>query len=259
MLEGIEIFFNALKEKCSNEKEYAAEILKARGFLLEDEGLILSDNSHRDDVTYLRELLKEENLGKIRVNKIYINRGANVEKIFYKDNLISEVATSNGESWKMFVHDSFAPKVPVRFLEPFVARYVKAINACGARTCGSCDGNHRTRGNSQRLYVDCVYPSDILHEIIRKRLLAERFNLNWNCSHGYSEIIFDKTNKWETYIEVNRAAEFLYNNRIKIRQIRREAADGISVSMARHLSHEELANIFSERANRLFDDFLKEL
>jgi len=45
LFEGIEIFFKALKDKCSSDEEYAAEILKARGFLLED-GLILSDNSH---------------------------------------------------------------------------------------------------------------------------------------------------------------------------------------------------------------------
>ena len=47
MFDGIEIFFNALKEKCSSDEEYAAELLKARGFLLEDDGLILSDNSHK--------------------------------------------------------------------------------------------------------------------------------------------------------------------------------------------------------------------
>ncbi len=255
MSEGIEIFFNALKEKCSNARGYAAELLKARGFLLEDKGLILSDNSHRDDVTYLRELLKEENLGKIRVNKISIHRGANLEKIFYKDNWIGfEVNDGVFLRWKRFVHDSYVPKFPVRYLEPFVARYVKAINACAVATCLSCDGNHH---GLQYLSVYCIYPCNIWHEIICKRLLVGRFDLNWR--RGYSEIIFDETNKWETYAEVNRAAEFLYNNRIKIRQIRREASNGISVSMARHLSDEELEKIFSERANRLFDEFLKEL
>ena len=114
MSEGIEIFFNALKEKCSNEKEYAAEILKARGFLLEDKELILSDNSHRDDVTYLRELLKEENLGKIRVNKIYINRGANVEKIFYSKNI------SGGEAFTDF--SSFTILISLLTLGSFTSR-----------------------------------------------------------------------------------------------------------------------------------------
>ena len=40
---------------------------------MEDEGLILSDNSHKDDAKYLNKLLTEENLGEVRDNKIFIS------------------------------------------------------------------------------------------------------------------------------------------------------------------------------------------
>ena len=249
MFDGIEIFFNALKEKCSSDAEYAAELLKARGFLLEDDGLVLSDNSHKDDAAYLNALLTADDLGKVKDGKIFIAPNANVEKIFYRDNCIGFEAFCYPMNWKLFVHIRHAPKVPLRWLEPFIARYVKAISACGVATWLSCDGNHP---NSQRIVIDFSgEPNSLWHEIICRRCLAERFNLNW--SREYSAIKFNAANKWQTYVELNRAAEFLYNNRILLRQIRREAADAISLRMARTLPRDELAKIFSERANELFD------
>lgn len=250
MFEGIEIFFNALKEKCSSDEEYAAELLKARGFLLEDEGLILSDNSHKDDAAYLNALLTADDLGEVQDGKIFIAPNANVEKIFYRDNHIGVIAELPCEmTWEEFICSRCAPKIPLRMLEPFIGRYVKAISACGVATWCSCDGNHP---NSQLIRIDCSGKPDVVwHEIICRRCLDKRFNLAW--SQGYSVIEFDATNKWQTYVELNRAAEFLYNNRILLRQIRREAADAISLGMARRLPSDELAKIFSERADELFD------
>lgn len=243
LLDGIEIFFDALKEKCSTAEEYAAELLKARGFLLEDDALILSDNSHRDDAAYLNRLLTADNLGEVRGDKIIINSGANVEKNFYLDMTTAGLAYSYFEGWQEFVRNSFAPKVALRHLDLFIGRYVKAINACGVQTHGSCDGNHP---NTRNIKIDFSgEPSKVWHEIICRRLLYKRFKLRFT---------FNKNNKWQKYVELNRAAKFLYDNRIKIRQIRREALDGISLSMARHFP-DDVAQIFSERANKLFDNF----
>ena len=97
LLEGIEKFFNPIKQKCFSKEEYAAELLKARGFLLEDNELALSDNSFFaknrwtreiidspvNDANYLNELLKDQNIGKVQGNKIIIFPNTNVEKIFY--------------------------------------------------------------------------------------------------------------------------------------------------------------------------------
>ena len=254
LFDGIEIFFDALKAKSSTDAEYAAAILKARGFLLEDAELVLSDNSHSDDARYLNKLLTKDNLGYVEDNRIFLRPNANVEKIFYRDTRIGGEAFSNGASWKKFVHDSFAPKVPVRWLEPFVARYVKAISACGAETWCSCDGNHLE--TEQRILIEFTdKPNDLWHELICKKLLGKRFNLNRSC--GYSKIRFDKANKWQTYSELNRAAEFLYDNRLKLRQIRSEASNAISLKMLKSLPADELAKIFSERANELFDELFK--
>lgn len=258
LFDGIEYFFDAIKAKCSSDEEYAAELLKARGFLLEDEGLTLSDNSHPDDIKYLNSLLTKENIGEVKDGKIVIAPSGNVEKIFYSNYIGgSESCLARGITWEKFIHDSFAPKVPLMLLEPFIGRYVKAISACGVQTHGSCDGNHLGKHGRRILLEISSTPNIIWHEIICNKLLYGRFKFRWHyeCS---ATIRFSKIDKWIKYAELNRAGEFLYNNRIKIRQIRREASSGITNSMARHLSDDELAAIFSEKANKLFDEFLND-
>ena len=197
----------------------------------------------------MNELLTADDLGEVKDGKIFIAPNANVEKIFYRDNHIGGEAACYTQSWENFIRDRCAPKIPLSYLDPFIGRYVKAISACGVQTHGSCDGNHP---NAQRISIDFSgEPHRVWHEIICRRCLAERFNLNWNREHSVIE--FDAANKWQTYVELNRAAEFLYNNRILLRQIRREAADAIGLRMARTLPSDELSQIFSERANMLFD------
>lgn len=254
LFHGIEKFFQSIKDKCSNEEEYIAEILKARGFLLEDDRITLSDNSHRDDAVYLNKLLTEENIGKVKAGKIIIFDGKNIESIFYKDSRIGGEAFCDGETWKKFVHNSFAPKISLRWLEPFVGRYVKAISACGVATWCSCDGNHPTEKKLQHILINFVSePNELWHKIICKKLLVKNFNLKFILNRRSLKFIFTKENKWDTYINLNRVGEFLYNNRVKLRQIRREASDGISLKDIKNLSAEELGKIFSERANKLLN------
>ena len=262
LLEGIEYFFNAIKQKCFSKEEYAAELLKARGFLLEDNELALSDNSFfaknrwtreiidspMNDANYLNELLTSENIGEVQGNKIIIFPGANAEKIFYSS------IQYGGESFLAysvpFFRYNFAPKVPVGLLEKFVARYVKALSACGVQTHGSCDGNHH-RPPCGGICIEIsggMY--SVWYEIICQNLLVNRFNLNWNGRiDKFDRIKLRKSDKWITYIELNRAAEFLYNNRIKIRQIRRKASDEFLSRNAQTFTVDK----FVEITNKLFE------
>lgn len=203
---------------------------------------------------YLNALLTADDLGEVKDGNIFIAPNANVEKIFYSKLINGCEAWLGMEiTWERFVHDSCAPKIPLSYLEPFIGRYVKAISACGVQTHGSCDGNHPDR-RPQRLYIEVSgKPDSVWHEIICRRCLDKRFKLNWRHEYDSFKIKFTKANKWQTYVELNRAAEFLYNNRILLRQIRREASDAIGLRMARTLPQDELSQIFSERANELFD------
>ena len=264
LLEGIEYFFNAIKQKCFSKKEYAAELLKARVFLLEDNELALSDNSHRLDSEYLNRILTSEHIGEVQGNKIIIFPNANVEKIFYSS--IQYGSESFLDYAVPFFPYDYVPKVYVGLLEKFVARYVKAISACGIQTHGSCDGNHGHRHGRRTIIVEISFGMyDVWYEIICKRLLTNRFNLKFCYDSRYNIIRYDRIefnspNKWKTYVELNRAAEFLYNHRIEIRQIRRKASDkickGLSLRKIDKLPYIE--EKFSESANKLFDEILIE-
>ncbi len=169
-----------------------------------------------------------------------------MEYIFFVDNRIGGEAVCNLWDWRTFVYYEYPPKASVRWLEPFVARYIKAISACGVSTWLSCDGNISPSHNEIVIGMDGK-PNKLWHKIICERCLASRFNLRWNST--FEKIRFSEKSKWRTYIELNRAAEYLYDNREKLRGIKWKATEGISTSMAVHLSDEELAKLFIDRVN----------
>ena len=92
--------------------------------------------------------------------------------------------------------------------------------------------------------------SEIWHELICKKYLINRYNIKWDSC--YSGMQFTERTKYETYYEVNCAADFLYRNRQKFREIKRKALRDLSPSYFRHHSFEEIKDLFSERVNRLF-------
>lgn len=246
-------FFNAIRKRCSGEEEYATELLKARGFLLEDEGMKLSDNSHPEDEAFLRRILKAENIGTVQDGKINISSFKNIENIFKEEYVGGGEAFCTAESWQKFLHDSYAPKVPMWLLDPFVSRYIKAISACGVRTCSSCDGNHPGESSFGRIIIeyndDC---NSLWNAIICKRCLNPRIPLNWKKEFKY--IKFDSKNQWQTYLMLNQAAELLYDNRITLRRIRRQASDDTRRVMTAHTTKQDLAKAFAKSANKLMDE-----
>lgn len=246
---GIEEFFAAIRAKCSHEEEYVLELLKSRGFLLNEEELSLSDNAHPDDKDFLDQLLREENIGKISDDRIIISHSENMESIYYLYNKIEISAAEDVEDWGKFLHNGHAPKTCLKILEPFVARYIKAVSACGVSTWCSCDGNHPQRHS---IHVNTVSgPNSLWHKIICQKILVEKFMLDWNKT--YEVIDFDQDHKWKTYIELNRAAEYLYNNREKLRNIRQKASKSISNSQVKKCANDELSKLFYDEAVKLID------
>lgn len=251
---GIEEFFSAIREQCSSSEEYAAELLRARGFLLEDDELVISDNARLpDDEEYLDRILRERNLGETRERKIILSPGANMEELFFVDNRIGLISSCGWhEHWRRFVHDKMPPKVPVSWLEPFVARYAKAISACGVKTYLTCDGNHPEKRPPHKIIVECEgQPGEVWHKMLCGICLSAGFKLGWDA--GCKEIRIREKDKWSTYAELNRAAAFLYRNREALRNVRWGASEAISPSMTRRLSDEELVKIFSDKANSILE------
>ena len=248
-------FFKIIRGS-SSEELYLIELLKFRGFLIEkdDNGYFLSNNSHKDDRIYLNELLIKYSLGHIEENRIIIENAINVslfENEFAENTQIGGETGQKDFGWDYFYTHLCGFKAKVRDLEPFIARYVKSISACGVFTEGSCDGNHK---NAKSMYLQiCISGSYEWNELIVKRLLYGKYRLKW--SEGYTDIFFDKTSKYDTYLEVNKAAVYLYDNRIVLREIKRKALEEFTVGFLRKGDPQIIEKAFVKKASALLEDY----
>lgn len=247
--------FEKIKNDSASDEEYLIKLLEFRGFLIDSvqQGYSLSDNGHVKDAAYLDELLQKYDIGQIEDNKIIIIHAENAESLFdeFKEKQqISVCACSNDLGWNFYKHVRYGRKAAVSWLEPYIARYVKAVSACGVMTVGSCDGNHPNRKYIfLQLENSC---SGSWHKIICKKCLSGRFNIEWD--DGYTRIYFRPDTKFDTYYEVNKAAKFLYDNRIKIREIRESSLHNLTRDYIKHHTNQEIEEEFIEQAEKLFDE-----
>lgn len=222
---NVNYFFSRVIDNSSNNKEAIYKILKERGFLLENvEGhFFLSDNAHKDDIEYLEYGF----LGRIETIKkpdymawIHINVNALVRdaiQFFCEKERIAYVVCMQKYDWKYFFRRTYGKKIPVRNLEPFVAYYVKALSSCGVLTNFSCDGNHTDNGIVR---IGADYPFDIWMDCIMEIMLPEDYRLKYN-SIERGAIAIDKLNKYITYYELYRRADWIYTHRYEIRMMKK--------------------------------------
>ena len=247
--------FEKIKSSSVSDEEYLINLLKFRGFLIDagEQGYVLSDNGHIKDAAYLDELLRRYDIGQVDADKILVTHADNAELLFNEFKVKEQIKVcvcGRGLGWSYFKRRTFGLKAAVSWLEPYIARYVKAISACGVITMGSCDGNHPGRDS---MFLQLENAGSVpWHKVICEKCLVGRFNIKWR--KDYCEIRFGTKTQFETYYGVNRAAEFLYNNRIAIREIKRLALSDMTNSYFKKHTDDEIKAEFIERAERLFDE-----
>lgn len=245
-----------------NIKEEIIEVLRFRGFLIDavSDGYVLSDNSCLPyDEEYLSKLLKANNWGTIRERQILLNENVSVEGVVQGIENIGRIGRSayfpREIDWEHFSRNDYGLKVPVEILELYVARYIKAISACGVSTWCSCDGNH---SGKKGLYIGYCGPGDrVWHNLLFDKLLANRFDIIRDDSGQY--ILFKKRRKQGVFLLVNWAAAFLYEYREKLRQIKKEAFAGKTSSYFRHTPVDIIESEFIEKAGKLLETIKHEI
>ena len=234
------------------------EMLKRRGFLIDliDDAYYLSDNSAPDDLPFLSDLLSDFSLGFVRTDtkglEIVINPWRNpkaLDALFLPIDRgsIGVGSCNQTQSWNKVRSRYHSPKIPVAWLEANIARYIKALSACGIYTGGCCDGNHP---RCDQLYIEFdgpVYKD--FHKWLWADWLDSLFSLQWNAEYVSIDLKYDRQ---EQYRVLNAAAEFIYDNRFFIQRIRMRAAASISKNQARKMSHDELAITFIQNCKRIF-------
>lgn len=241
-------------------KEKVIEILRFRGFLIDtvSDGYMLSDNSCLPhDEKYLAKLLSENNLGTVHERRIILNEDCDADKLI---NSFESIGIIGGEAmfsiwidWRHFSRNSHGPKIPVERLELYVARYIKAISACGVSTWCSCDGDI---GVSRIAIYFSGYGDRAWHNILFDKFLKRRFGIERNDE---GRIRLPRHRKQEIYLAVNKAAEFLYEHRIAFRRIKKEALEGRTCSYFRHTPVEIIEKDFIEKAGALLDEYKQEI
>ncbi len=156
------------------------------------------------------------------IKRLAIFRGLNIEveekdlktfleRYFGKDSVIEQEVFYYGhnEKWaKCFasnrLQDNYVDSLD---LDPFVARYVLAINKIGIKTYLSCDGWHKLSGNQLLIGFKERY-SRIWHKIICS-YFKDYIPLNWKYDGNVANIDLPKNDKGKinTYINVNKNAE----------------------------------------------------
>ena len=164
-------------------------LLRKRGFFPTSTGLI-------DDVYYkfLRSINAPTHLrGDLSVKKLVEMPYEEMKEVlFRKDSMIAMPVTFyyNEPHWSDSFgrHRSYYDVEPL-CLEPYISKYVRAINRCGMETFYSCDGWHSSTEKSKELVIlfSDRY-SWIWHKLLYKRRFIPK-NCHWEYGHSGSNLV----------------------------------------------------------------------
>lgn len=232
------------------------EIFSARGFLLGFDSnfgkVRLSDNSHIEDCEFLEILqninykkiynkphqdsIKEDNkedivqgrhvyFDNINTQQFDINNNQYLTEIFMNRIPVDIFRLNWGRDWygkfNQFRKFECLPKIRVYDLEPFIARLVKSVSSIGISTWSSCEGHWGEPAyiNFDRKYQR-VWWQTILNKFIRKKL---NLICRWEWWENRCSISSPSGDLLELYLEIQDVARLIYDYRISLRNIKKDA------------------------------------
>lgn len=243
-------FLNKILDGENDDVRKTIKILRSRGYLIDeaDGKYYLSDNSHNHDITTLNKFLNENSIGYISGSLITIQ---NIVPLSILDKLYKNIYIGIEEhhnyahySWDMSFRRKYGEKVPAVFLEPYIARYVKAISSIGIMTYACCDGAHYNRKTSE-LYVmhqgiyDLYWHKIILNyyfdnilQNIKWEINKSKFDFKFSCNYIAEDAV-------EVFYQINKLAKEIYDNRIRLREIKMSIYDNLRFDINHNTYSEE--------------------
>lgn len=225
-----------------SEADFVYEVLCARGFLLERVGseIVISDNSHADDTRCLDEILRTYEVGQVCGDVVLIYDMDNSQRLlqlFEGGQPIRQEMCCNYYDWRYFSRRVHGFKVPTINLEPYIARYIKAISSAGLLTYSCCDGNHGEKESYVRIGFS-GYPNIMWHRFLWQEYYSKRFALDWECN--YTCIRITEDNRKDVYNELNRAAAEIYTDREALRKVKQKSTQWINRRVIREYDEKEI-------------------
>ena len=253
----IEKFVEKVTAGKSKHSDRFYEIFTARGFLLErdssSEIVRLSKESHLDDCEFL-EALQDINYKKIynkphfdaieeenkddaaRYRHAYYDnidtRLFDIDNIKYLHELFTHVIPIDEFrlNWKRDWYGKFSqfkevvhlPEIRVYDLEPFIARFAKAISSIGISTWSSCEGHWGTPAYVifDRKYYR-IWFNTLLNKFINKRL---ELVCNWRWLDNRCTISSPGNDIMEMYLEIQEVAGLIHQYRSSLINIKQDVA-----------------------------------
>jgi len=276
----IEKFVEKVTAGKSKHADRFYEIFKARGFLLERDSssdiVRLSKESHLDDCEFL-EALQDINYKKIynkphfdaieedkddaaRYRHAYYDnidtRLFDIDNIKYLHELFTHVIPIDEFrlNWKRDWYGKFSqfkevvhlPEIRVYDLEPFIARFAKAISSIGISTWSSCEGHWGTPAYVifDRKYYR-IWFNTLLNKFINKRL---ELVCNWRWLDNRCTISSPGNDIMEMYLEIQEVAGLIHQYRSSLINIKQDVAS-LLTNEHKKMNKKNLLNTFE----RLFD------
>ena len=272
----IEKFVEKVTAGKSKHSDRFYEIFTARGFLLERDSssdiVRLSKESHLDDCEFL-EALQDINYKKIynkphfdaieeenkddaaRYRHAYYDnidtRLFDIDNIKYLHELFTHVIPIDEFrlNWKRDWYGKFSqfkevvhlPEIRVYDLEPFIARFAKAISSIGISTWSSCEGHWGTPAYVifDRKYYR-IWFNTLLNKFINKRL---ELVCNWRWLDNRCTISSPGNDIMEMYLEIQEVAGLIHQYRSSLINIKQHVAS-LLTNEHKKMNKKNLLNIF---------------
>ncbi len=272
----IEKFVEKVTDGKSKHADRFYEIFSARGFLLErDSGtdiVRLSKESHLDDCEFLealqnidyKEIYKKPHFDSIeedvkddpaRYRHTYYDsidtQLFDIENIKYLHELFTHVIPIDEFrlNWKRDWYGKFnqfkevvhLPEIRVYDLEPFIARFAKAISSIGISTWSSCEGHW---GTPAYVIFDRKYYR-IWFQTLLNKFINKKLNLvcNWTWLDNRCTISSPEKNIMDMYLEMQEVARLIYQYRTSLINIKQHIAS-LLTNEHKNMNKKKLLNVF---------------
>ncbi|MDP6923592.1 MAG: hypothetical protein R2568_00845 [Candidatus Scalindua sp.] len=274
----IEKFVEKVTAEKNKHSDRFYEIFSARGFLLErDSGsdiVRLSKESHLDDCEFL------EALQNINYKNIYkkphfdsIEENSKDDAAQYRHAYYDDIDTqlfdidNNNYLHELFTHvipiDEFRlnwkrdwygkfnqfkevvhlPEIRVYDLEPFIARFAKAISSIGISTWSSCEGHWGTPAYVifDRKY-HLIWFQTLLNKFIKKKL---NLACNWKWLDNRGTINSPGDDTLKMYLELQEIARLIYKHRDDLINIKQHVTS-LLTNEHKKMNKKNLLNTFED-------------
>jgi hypothetical protein len=245
----IEAFLEKIVQGREIDARVAYEILSARGFLLDfnNNNYKLSNNSLFQEKKIFQEQRRNIRYRENHQYKYYSPTGYWWKNMFKYPCRQETRCNGYKTSWLTFWRRQYGDKISVMELDPFIARLVKSFSSIGLFTWISCDGHGKY---GPYVCFDGVY-SAVWYEVIFNKFIKKKIRLNcqWTkqllmtpesvLEDGGSDYYYDYSilqishphNDYvKLYLEIQKVAKLLYENRIILREIKKEMINKIWIN-----------------------------